>query len=128
MEYTTIIVMLALLQYMYFTVKVGAARGKYDIKAPACTGNDTFERIFRIHQNTCEQIIIFIPAIYGFSYYINPVAGSCIGIFYIIGRFAYYNAYLEDPARRGPGMLMTFITNGVLVLGTTIGVIIRLLP
>ena len=127
MEYTSIIIMLALGQYMYFLGKTGAARGKYGIKAPACTGDENFERIFRVQQNTLEQLIIFIPAQFAFAWYVSPVWGAVVGIIYIVGRFVYAYAYIKSPARRGPGMLMTFISNGVLVLGAVTGTLIHLI-
>lgn len=127
MEYTTIIIMLALGQYMYFVGKTGAARGKYGIKAPVCTGDEHFERIFRIQQNTLEQLIIFIPAQFAFAWYVSPVWGALAGIIFIVGRFVYANAYINDPAKRGPGMLMTFISNGILVLGAVTGATVHLL-
>jgi len=127
MEYTTIIIMLALSQYMFFITWVGAARGKYGIKAPACTGDENFERVFRIQQNTLEQLIIFIPAQLAFGWYVSPIWGPALGLIYIAGRFIYANGYINDPAKRGPGMLMTFITNGVLVLGAVIGAIIQII-
>ena len=67
MEYATLIVLLALLQYTWFTMRVGMARGKYNIKAPACDGDETWERLFRVQQNTLEQLIVFIPACYAFA-------------------------------------------------------------
>lgn len=127
MEYTTIIIMLALAQYIFFVGKTGAARGKSGIKAPACTGDENFERIFRIQQNTLEQLIIFIPAQFAFAWYVSPVWGALAGIIFIAGRFVYANAYVNNPAKRGPGMLMTLISNGVLVLGAVTGAIIHLI-
>ena len=44
MEYVVLITVLILLHYMYLGFKVGGARGKYDVKAPATTGNEIFER------------------------------------------------------------------------------------
>ena len=126
MEYATIIVMLALAQYMFFITRVGRSRVTFDIRAPACTGNENFELIFRIQQNTGEQLIIFIPALFAFSYYVSPLWGPAIGIVYLVGRFVYYYAYLSDPASRGPGMLMTFIPNAVLALGAIIGCVLNL--
>ncbi len=127
MEYATIVVMLALTQYMYFTMRAGFARGRLSVKAPACTGNEEFERIYRVHQNTNEQIIIFIPALYAFAYYVSPLWGPGIGVFYIIGRFIYCNSYLADPAKRGPGMMVTFLTNGILATGALIGAVLSLI-
>ena len=127
MEYTTIIIMLALAQYMFFITQVGKARGKSGLKAPACTGDENFERVFRVQQNTLEQLIIFIPAQLAFGWYVSPVWGPALGVIYIAGRFVYAHGYINDPSKRGPGMLMTFITNGVLVLGAIIGAIMQMI-
>ena len=64
MAYVTAIVMLALVQYFYFIIEVGRARGRFGVAAPATSGNEEFERYFRVQQNTLEQLIMFIPAIY----------------------------------------------------------------
>ena len=127
MEYTTLVIMLALAQYLFFVGKTGQFRGKYGVKAPICTGDVNFERMFRIQQNTMEQLIVFIPALLAFSYFISPVWGPCLGLVFIVGRFVYYRAYLNDPAKRGPGMLMTYFTNCLLVLGATVGAILALI-
>ena len=52
MEYATLIVLLALLQYVWFTARVGLKRGKYHVNAPACEGDENWERLFRVQQNT----------------------------------------------------------------------------
>ena len=48
MEYATLIVLLALLQYLWFSIRVGANREKYNISAPACAGDEIWERMFRV--------------------------------------------------------------------------------
>ncbi len=73
MAYVDIVTALALLQFIVFGFKVGSARGKYGVKAPAVTGNEIFERHFRVQQNTLEQLIAFIPGMYLFSHYFNPL-------------------------------------------------------
>ena len=49
---------------IFFTARVGISRGKLGVEAPACTGNEQFERMFRVQQNTLEQLIVFVPATY----------------------------------------------------------------
>jgi uncharacterized membrane protein YecN with MAPEG domain len=107
MEYATIIVMLALAEYIYFTVRVGAGRGKHKVDAPACAGNEIFERSFRVQQNTLEQLIIFIPATFAFAYYVDPAWVILPGAVFIIGRFLYSSEYMNDPKSRAPGMVAT---------------------
>ena len=74
-----IVTMLALLEYMILGVMVGQARGKYGVEAPATTGNPDFERIFRVHVNTLEHLIVFIPAVWIFSVTINYHLGVILG-------------------------------------------------
>ena len=61
MEWVSLISLLALLQFSIFGILVGRARGKYGITAPATTGNEVFERTFRVHYNTLEKLVVFIP-------------------------------------------------------------------
>ena len=117
MEYADIVIVLALFQYIYFSMQVGSARGKNKIPAPKVTGDDEFERRFRIQQNTMEQLIVFVPAMFLFSYYLNPVWAAIFGSIFIIGRFIYAAGYLKDPSKRGPGMIITLLSNVILVAG-----------
>ena len=39
MEYVAIVVMLALLQFVHFSVEVGRARGRFNVPVPATSGN-----------------------------------------------------------------------------------------
>lgn len=120
METATLIVMLALLEYFGFTAKVGSLRGKTGVKAPACTGNDEFERAFRVQQNTLEQLIIFIPATYAFAYYVSATWVWIPGAAFIIGRFLYYNEYTSKPDSRVAGMGITLLTNVALIVAVLI--------
>src|SRR5271165_5410533 len=79
MAYVDIVTALALLQFVVFGFKVGGARTKYGVKAPAISGNEIFERHFRVQQNTLEQLIVFIPGLYLFSRYFNPLWAAGLG-------------------------------------------------
>ena len=101
MAYVDIVTALALLQFVFFGFRVGGARTKYGVKAPAVTGNEIFERHFRVQQNTLEQLIGFIPGLYLFSHYFNPLWAAALGVVYLIGRHVYSTSYVKDPAKRG---------------------------
>ena len=58
-----IVIGIALLEYFATAFLCGKARVRYGIAAPATTGDPTFERYFRVQQNTMEQLILFLPAI-----------------------------------------------------------------
>ena len=123
MDHPTLIVLLALLQYVFFTGQVGLARGKYKVNAPACDGDENFARLFRVQQNTLEQLIIFIPASYAFAYYLSALWVLVPGMVFILGRFLYSMEYLKDPKTRTPGMALTLLANVVLVLGALFGLL-----
>lgn len=123
MDHATLIVLLALLQYVWFTARVGLARGKYNVNAPACDGDETWNRLFRIQQNTMEQLIVFIPAVFAFSYYTSELWMMVPGLAFLIGRFLYSVEYQKDPKTRTPGMAITLLSNVVLVLGALFGLI-----
>ncbi len=123
MEKVALLVLLALLQYVYFTILVGAKRGKYGVKAPAVTGNEVWERFFRVQQNTLEQLIVFIPAIYIFAAYLSPKWALIPGGVYLIGRQLYSMSYAKDPKTRVLGFSLTFLAQVVLLLGGLFGVV-----
>jgi len=123
MAYVDIVTALALLQFIVFGFKVGGARGKYGVKAPAITGNEIFERHFRVQMNTLEQLIAFLPGIYMFAHYFSPKVAAALGVVYLIGRELYALTYVKDPANRSVGFGMTFVPVVILVLGGLIGAV-----
>ena len=123
MAYVDIVTALALLQFIMFGFKVGKARGLYGIKAPAVTGNEIFERCFRVQQNTLELLIIFIPGLYLFSRYFSPLLAAVLGVIYLIGREVYSAGYVKEPAKRSAGYGLSFLPAAILVLGGLIGAV-----
>ena len=116
-------ILLALVQYIYFTWQVGSARVKYGIEAPKITGNDTFERTFRVQQNTMEQLVIFIPGMLLFAYFVSPLWALVPGAFYLVGRQLYARAYVADPKKRGTGATLSMLAPIILVLGAIGGLV-----
>jgi glutathione S-transferase len=123
MPYVDIVTVLALLQFVVFGFKVGGARGRYGVKAPAITGNEVFERYFRVQQNTMELLVAFIPGLYLFSRYFNPLIAAGLGVIYLAGRQVYAAVYVKDPAKRSAGYGMSFLPTAVLLLGGAVGAV-----
>ncbi len=126
MAYVDIVTALALLQFIVFGFRVGGARAKYGVKAPATTGNEIFERCFRIQQNTLEQLVAFIPGLYLFGHYFNPLWAAAIGLVYLAGREIYAASYVKDPAKRSTGFGLSFLPTVILIAGGLIGAVLRL--
>ena len=126
MPYTDIVTALALLQFIWFGILVAKARDKYGVKAPAVTGNEIFERHFRVQQNTLELLIAFIPGLYLFSHYFNPLWAAGLGVVYLIGRQLYATSYVKDPSSRGAGYGLSAMPTLILILGGLVGAGMRL--
>lgn len=124
MGLVAIVVALALLEYMVIVFLCGQARARHSIAAPATTGHLTFERYFRVQQNTVEQLVVFLPAIALFGSYVSAPIGAGLGLVFILGRALYARGYYQDPARRGPGFGLTILSNLVLTVGGLIGALI----
>jgi glutathione S-transferase len=113
---------LALLEYLWIMLKTGRARVRYKIEAPAISGDANFERIFRVQQNTLEQLIVFIPGMLVFGRYVNGSwLALLLGLVFVAGRALYLRAYVREPASRGPGFLLGYSANAILVLGALLG-------
>ncbi len=126
MAYVDIVTALAVLQFLVFGFKVARARGRYGVKAPAVAGNEIFERHFRVQQNTLEQLIAFLPGLYLFSHYFNPLVASVLGLIYLVGRELYAFTYVKDPAKREIGYVLTFLPMVILVVGGLFGAVHQL--
>ena len=62
MEFVAFVTLLLLCQYIVFLGLVGKARVQGEVQAPAVSGNETFERAYRVQMNTVEQLLITLPA------------------------------------------------------------------
>jgi hypothetical protein len=123
----TTITLLALVQLLFFGMLVGNARTKYQIKAPAVSGNEIFERYFRVQMNTIEQLLLFLPALWIASAYafVAYYWIALIGVVYLIGRMIYQRSYVADPAKRSAGFGMTALPVLALLVIDLVGVVIR---
>lgn len=125
MEATVVVSFLALAQYVLFGFQVGSLRAKHGVKAPAQTGHEEFERMNRVHLNTMEQLVVFIPALWMHAYYANPLYGAIVGLVYVLGRFVYRAEYLKDPASRGLGFALSFIPAVALLIWALVAALLK---
>ena len=126
MGLVAIIVVLALLQYVALGLLVGRARGQFGVTAPATSGHEVFERYFRVHQNTAEVLVAFLPAIWLFAIYVSTTWAAALGVVYLVGRFVYLRSYVRDPSSRSLGFGLSVFPILVMMIGTLVGAVLTL--
>src|SRR5256884_7929070 len=104
MPFVHLVIALALVEFFLFGVAVARARARYNIPAPATTGNEVFERYFRVQMNTLEQLVIFVPAVLLFARYVNAYVAAALGGVFLIGPGPYFHRYRPSAARRPTGL------------------------
>lgn len=120
MPFVAIVTVLALLQFFWLGFQVGAARGRYGIAAPATTGNDIFERHFRVQMNTLEQLVMFLPALWIFAAYVSPLWAAALGVVFILGRAIYAASYVRNPKSRSLGFGLTAFPTLAMLIGIVV--------
>ncbi len=123
MNLIDLVALLALLQLTLFSMLVGRARMQHHVRAPAVSGNEAFERAYRVQMNTIEQLVVFLPALYIAARYWPQPWAAALGAVYLVGRLVYRQAYLADPDKRGPGFMLTALPTLLLLLGGLLGVL-----
>lgn len=127
MEYVAIVTGIMLLQLFVFSFQVGKARETTGTAAPAMTGPPEFERAYRVHQNTVEQLIIFLPAMWMFATYVRADVAAGLGLVFVIGRQIYRGSYMADPSKRTLGFATGALSMMILLLGAIGGAVMSVI-
>ena len=114
---TALVTMLSMVLFFILTYNVGRARGKYQVSAPATTGNPDFERVFRVHYNTMESLVLHLPSMWLFAIYISNCWAAVLGGAWILGRIIYAKTYYADAKKRTPGVIISTVATAILMLG-----------
>lgn len=121
--WTALATLLALIVYFMTSVGVARARIKYNVPAPATTGDPQFERHFRVQMNTLEWLPIFLPSLWLFAFYWGDQIAAALGAAWIVGRLLYMSSYVRDPKSRGPGFGIQGLAALALLLGALVGAV-----
>ncbi len=103
-------------------IAVGRARGRFGIHAPVMTGPPEFERVLRVHANTVENPVLFLPCLWLCVPYYGGFWPGLLGVVWILARAWYAQAYASG-GNRGPGFTIAIVANLVLLLGALFGVL-----
>lgn len=121
MNYLDLVALLAVAQLVFFAVLVGRARGRYGVKAPAVSGHEGFERVYRVQMNTLELLVAFLPALFIAAKYWPQGWVAVAGAVYLVGRIIYWRSYTAAPASRGLGFALSMFPILALVIAGLVG-------
>ena len=109
---------LAILLTLILVGRVGYLRGRLKIDAPATAGHPQFERAFRIHANTVENLVLLLPLLWVASSFYGGQIPFWLGLLWVVSRVIYAFGYAQTNTQmRGPGAALGFIALiGLLVL------------
>lgn len=107
--------------YQLFIMLTGRARATCQVNAPAIQGDPLFERVFRVQQNTLEQLMITIPSMWIFALTIDELIAAALGLLFLFSRILYYRGYVQAAANRMTGFIIGTFANSALLLGALIG-------
>lgn len=124
MNYLDLVAIGAVMQLLWFSVLVGRARGRYGVKAPAVTGHELFERVYRVQMNTLELLVAFLPALYLAGKYWHNGVVAAVGAVYLLGRIVYWRAYIATPSKRALGFALSALAIVGLLLAALVGVLL----
>lgn len=124
-RYTAIVTLLAVAFYFFLATRVAAARGRFNVRLPATTGNPDFERIFRVHQNTLEWLPTFLVPLWLCAIYLNDITAAVLGLVWIGGRVLYFAGYRQAVEKRLPGFFIQSTACILLFAGALAGIVLH---
>jgi len=124
---TGLVTLLCLLVLFWVTVMVGRARGKHGVKVPDMSGPEPFMYAVRVHLNTIEGLMLFLPALWLFAVTVSDMYAAIAGVFYPIGRIAYALGYYKDPSKRELGFTIGLLSTLACLVGAGYGLVTTLM-
>ncbi|MET0336259.1 MAG: MAPEG family protein [Caulobacter sp.] len=116
-----LVTLLSLVLLVWKIARVGKARARFGVEAPAVTGHPEFERHFRVQMNMIEGLVIFLPSLWLFAIYWNDLIAAGLGAIFLVGRVIYMLAYVKDPKTRSLGFGLQGAAMLLLLVGAVIG-------
>ena len=125
-SYTLLGTLAALAVYIWAMIGVGRARGQTGVKAPATTGHPDFERAFRAHQNTLEQLVLFLPLAWIVAHLFGDMWGGIYAAVWVVGRVLYVAGYKAAAEKRSMGFMIAGLATLAALVASLIGVAMQL--
>ncbi|HET7174702.1 MAG TPA: MAPEG family protein [Gammaproteobacteria bacterium] len=125
MAYVYLVTLLILLEYLIFGYLVSRARTRYRVVAPAVTGHPQFERYHRVQQNTIEQLVVVLPALWIFGLTLSGLWAAALGLVFVIARAWYAYGYVTSKSGGGRhyGFMLGLYATVALLIGSGLGAV-----
>lgn len=121
-----LILALAAIEVLVFSIIVGRARDKYGVPAPATSGHPTWERLNRVHQNSVEHLVVFTPLYVLYATTVDQFQAIILGAIFVIARLLYAIGYAREAKQRAVGSLLTFLVELWMSALVVIALLVRL--
>lgn len=125
--YPALVTWLAMAMYFWTMFLVGRARAKHKVPPPRTDGPDDFLRVFRVQQNTLEQLMLFLPGLWLFAAFVSPLWAGVLGAVWLVARVSYVVGYSQSVDKRLLPFVFAMVTTVVLFGGALFGIIGALL-
>lgn len=120
---TGLVTIICMFIFLWMGLKTGQSRMKHETPAPAMQGPDELMRVMRVHGNTIEGLMMFLPALWIFAFLWGDLLAGLIGVVYPIGRLLYAKGYYAEAGKRSTGFMIGFLSTAVLLIGSFIGLV-----
>jgi glutathione S-transferase len=117
-QLTALVTLAMVAHYMWTAILVGGARREHKVKAPETTGPDAFNRVYRAHVNSLEQLVAMLPVLWIFSVTVGDRWAALLGLIWLAGRVIYVLSYRNAASKRGTGFMIGFFSLAAGLLGS----------
>ena len=121
MRYLALTTTLVLMQYLFFGALVAKARLSEQVNPPAVQGSAAFNALYRVHQNTMERLVVFLPLLWMAGQFWPAPAVAAWGAVFVLARHLYWKGYVKSPAERKAGNVLSMVVMAGLLLANLAG-------
>jgi glutathione S-transferase len=126
--YPALATIVAVIVYFSQSIFVAVGRTKHNVPVPKTTGiNDDFDRVWRVHYNTLEQMPVFLPLLWIFALTASAFWAGVLGLLWSVGRIGYMFGYYKSvKGRSNPVSYLSSVSVLVFLIGSLWAVISQL--
>lgn len=124
MVLTAAVTVLAVLILLWMAMRVSRTRRRVGIAPPAMTGSPDLDCALRIHGNTVEQSVMFLPVLWLAALYFPGWWAPVLGAVWCAGRIVYALTYKPAaPGNRFAGFALTIVPTLILIVLAVVGIV-----